>query len=143
MLKTDLETEEKSLEILLVDDDNSILRSSLRALGVILSGRKYVIDTASNGIEALEKVKAKAERGYGLIITDNQMPGMNGIDFYKALRSINPEQQKKVIITTGCIEKLMPALDNSLSKEDYKPVPVLKKPASMEEIRKVIEPYLS
>lgn len=58
--------------ILLVEDEDSLLRLGKRILG----GLGYKVFTASNGQEAMEKVK---EIGYvDLLITDLIMPGMSG-----------------------------------------------------------------
>lgn len=67
------------MNILVVDDDVEIL--SLLKRGLIYEG--YSVDTASDGNEALAKVREKAP---DLIILDVMMPGLDGIQVSKRLR---------------------------------------------------------
>lgn len=60
-------------KILIIDDEKSI-RNTLKD---ILSSEKYVVDTAENGIQALELIGKKA---YDAILCDIKMPGMDGIE---------------------------------------------------------------
>jgi len=66
--------------ILCVDDSSTVLLS----LTAILNKGGYVADKALSGDEGLSKLKG----GYrpDLIITDLNMPGMNGIEFIKQVR---------------------------------------------------------
>lgn len=65
--------------ILLVDDDRSILI----AWGRILQLEGYQVETASNGAAGLT---VASQLQPVLIITDQSMPGMNGIEFCHRLR---------------------------------------------------------
>ncbi len=72
--------------ILLVDDEvkvrkTIIERTPWNELGFELKAE------ASNGLEALELFE---EENFDIIITDIQMPYMNGIDFIEKIRSIDP-----------------------------------------------------
>jgi DNA-binding NtrC family response regulator len=58
--------------------------------------KDYDVDSAWNGREALEFMKNKR---YDLVITDLNMPGMNGIDLLKEIKTIAPDT--KVIIASG------------------------------------------
>ncbi len=66
--------------ILAVDDSRSILQM----VSVTLKGAGYEVGEAENGEVALEKVKTAH---YSLIITDLNMPKMDGLSLIKALRS--------------------------------------------------------
>ena len=70
------------LRILLVDDDRAILF----LLKTLLENAGHTVVTARNGIEALSMLEKSMPQ---LIITDWVMPGMDGIEFCKALRQ-NP-----------------------------------------------------
>ncbi|MGH1399270.1 MAG: response regulator [Alphaproteobacteria bacterium] len=72
---------DKNMSVLIVDDYNTMLRiikNLLKQLGF------SNVDEASDGEEALEKVKAKP---YGLIISDWNMEPMTGYDFLKEVRA--------------------------------------------------------
>ena len=74
----------EKFHVLLVDDEPSILRS----LKFVLKADGYEIYTAENGLDALEIVK---ENPIDLIISDHQMPGMNGVEFLKKVHNLNSD----------------------------------------------------
>jgi two-component system cell cycle response regulator CpdR len=83
--------------ILIADDDAAtcdLLRRALEA-----EGHKVV--TASDGTEALENIGAS---GLALLITDVQMPGMDGIALAKAALAKAPGL--RVILMSGFTEQL-------------------------------------
>lgn len=68
--------------ILLVDDSATILLS----ISNILAKAGYTVDKASNAMDGLKKFTGGAK--IDLLITDLNMPGMNGIDFIKEVRKL-------------------------------------------------------
>lgn len=80
--------------ILLVDDDPAVSQLIIDMLS--LDG--YDIDTAPNGIAALEKVEA---RRYDLILTDLHMPEMDGAGLYRELAKRRTHPREKIIFLTG------------------------------------------
>jgi DNA-binding response OmpR family regulator len=73
------------IKILLVDDEEHIrllFKEELEEEG-------YAIDLASNGVEALEKVKAQR---FGLVVLDIKMPGMDGIQTLNEIKKIDKDQ---------------------------------------------------
>lgn len=72
--------EERSLRILHVDDDSSLLEISKQ---ILLVQEKFEIDFASSVNEAFIKLERKK---YDAIISDYEMPTKNGLDFLKQLR---------------------------------------------------------
>lgn len=68
--------------ILLIDDSATMLMSLRQTLE--MSGFK--VNTASDGLDALSKLKTIPKPD--LIITDINMPNMNGIDFIRHARQI-------------------------------------------------------
>lgn len=88
-------TEEKSLvRVLFVDDEANILRS-LRRLFMDEEGLE--IETAASGEEALDILRRHSD--VGLIVSDQRMPGLSGVDFLEQARNIAPEAVR--IILTG------------------------------------------
>jgi CheY-like chemotaxis protein len=65
-------------EILIVDDDASIRES----LADVLGDEGYRVQTATNGAEALNLLRAAAEHRPCVILLDLMMPVMNGQEFY-------------------------------------------------------------
>ncbi len=82
--------------ILVVDDEPD----SVELLQEFLTGKGYEVVTASNGEEALRKVKE--ERPH-LILLDVRMPGMNGLDVLRKVREF--DQEVGVIMVTAVNEE--------------------------------------
>lgn len=80
--------------ILLVDDEDVVRDAGKLMLQSL--GHKAIL--ASNGEEAITIYKAKGSK-IDLIIMDNVMPRMSGIETFKKLKEINP--QVKVVISSG------------------------------------------
>lgn len=74
-----------SHKILVVDDDELILHS----IYDVLDDAGYVVHTAQNGIEALNKINDE-NITYDLVISDIAMPNLSGFDLLKKVNS-NPE----------------------------------------------------
>jgi response regulator RpfG family c-di-GMP phosphodiesterase len=78
--------------ILLVDDDRQILdgyRRSLRG--------EFLMDTVLSGQEALNQIESKGP--YALVISDMRMPGMDGIELLRRVKSTAPDTVR--IMLTG------------------------------------------
>jgi two-component system alkaline phosphatase synthesis response regulator PhoP len=86
---------QKNLKILLVDDDKFLLDMYL--LKFKKSGLE--IDTASNGISALEKIKANSD--YDMVLMDIIMPGMDGLELLKKIRDEKLLPKAVVIMLTN------------------------------------------
>jgi signal transduction histidine kinase len=79
-------------DILLVDDEAGIRK----VLGISLSDLGYTVHTAENAAAALTIIEAVRP---SITLTDIKMPGMDGIDLLKAIKSRYPETE--VIMLTG------------------------------------------
>lgn len=78
--------------ILVVDDDD-VLR---KLITQVLAFSAYHVDAAENGESAWEYLKANS---YDLLITDNRMPEMSGLELVRKLRSAN--MMLPVILASG------------------------------------------
>jgi len=81
--------------ILIVDDEEMILKSIVR----VLRNENYKVLTAQSGAEGLAVLK---EYDVHLIISDQKMPGMNGLEFLKHVKRDYP--QILTIMLTGHAE---------------------------------------
>ena len=72
---------------ILVADDHPIVRQGLKQI-LAESPDMLVVDEASNGEEVLGKITAGS---YDVIVLDISMPGKNGLDVLKQLKTQRPE----------------------------------------------------
>jgi len=76
----------EAIRILLVDDEKHIrllFKEELEEEG-------YLIDLASNGFEALEKLEGQR---FDLVVLDLKMPGMDGIQTLNEIKRIDKDQR--------------------------------------------------
>lgn len=73
------------LRILYVDDCSM----TRRLMGELLFGGRYSVDQAQNGQEAVVKLLSRPFGYYGLIITDYDMPIMDGVQLSKIVLGSN------------------------------------------------------
>jgi len=90
----------ESRRILIVDDEPENIRAIQRELRPWTRQRGIAVDSCSDGEEALEILDT---REYGVIVTDNRMPRMNGTDLVRLVGRKHPTTVS--IILTGYTEK--------------------------------------
>jgi CheY-like chemotaxis protein len=79
-------------KVLVVDDDPVVGKSFNR----VLSQKGYVVITAQNAAEALDKLR---EQEVDLVYTDIRMPGMDGLELAEQMKAKRP--WTPVVIVTG------------------------------------------
>ena len=72
--------------ILLVDDELPLVRIGK----VVLEQLGYVVEIHTSSLAALNALRARPE-SYDLVITDQMMPGLTGVDLAEQARTIRPE----------------------------------------------------
>lgn len=90
--------DENPRKILIVDDDPHIPR----VLKMRLEREGYDVTTAVNGEQGLELFRAGS---FDLVMTDQMMPKMTGIEFAKKMREVQPEPTIPVIFLTGTMRE--------------------------------------
>lgn len=115
---------EQLKRILVVDDEEN----TRLALTRLLSREGYEVKTAANGLEALSCLRNNPAE---LIITDLNMPEMNGLSFLRELNREYPASNVIMITAFGEVESYLEALN--LGAFEY-----LNKPLRLEELRKVM-----
>src|SRR5918911_118771 len=90
-------------KIMLVDDEPANLRLLER-----LFRRDYHILTASSGIEALRLLE---QHDVALLITDQRMPGMSGIELLKRTADLRPHMVRIILTGYTDVEALVEAIN--------------------------------
>lgn len=83
----------------LAADDSVAMRHILEAT---LQAGGYAATLATDGRDALAKAveAAAAERRFDLILTDQNMPGLNGLELIRALRELSPYVDTPILLLT-------------------------------------------
>ncbi len=110
-----------SYKIMIVDDEPANLRVLER-----LFRHDYQVLTAESGAEALTLLQ---QHDVALIITDQRMPGMSGIELLKRTATVRPHMVRMILTGYTDMEALVEAIN---SNQVYKYVA---KPWSNDELR--------
>ena len=114
-----------SATILIVDDEDIVIRSCKR----ILADDQHVIDSATNGWDALKKVD---EGRFDLVILDIMMPKMDGLEVLQQVKERHPDVD--VIMVTGLSQIQTAVKAMKLGAFDYLP-----KPFDPDELKLVVQ----
>jgi two-component system response regulator GlrR len=117
--------------ILVIDDEPSLLRGVAR----VLRREGYTVATAANGRYALAQLQVQL---YDVILSDLQMPDIDGRAFYALLRQQYPALCKRVIFFTGAASE---AHNGAFLAQCGQPW--LRKPFSLAVLRRAIAQMLS
>ena len=119
---------DKAKSILVVDDDETILKS----LEAVLRSEGYHVDTAGNGREAVQK----SEVGfYDLALLDIKLPDMEGTELLDKMCDSTPKMIK--IMVTG-----YPELDNAVNSLNMGADAYLMKPTNPKNLLKIVKEKL-
>ena len=80
-----------SKSILVVDDT----RSMRKMVATVLQSAGYSVEEAGDGAEALEKAKARV---FDLVVTDHNMPRMDGVTLVRSLRGLTQYDDVALIV---------------------------------------------
>lgn len=135
----DLQSRKNGRRFLIVDDQPTmrrILDNVLQQLGYAPS------IGAVNGNEALQKLAATP---VDAIITDWQMPGMNGLDFIKALRAKPETSHLPILVVTAMagVGDVQQALENGANSYLLKPFRIEKLREKIEGLSEYMDLYTS
>jgi len=114
--------------ILVVEDDDSLRELSTDAL--IRSG--YEVDAAADGAAAWDKLQ---HNRYDLMVTDNNMPKISGLELLKHLRAVRMELP--VIMATGALPQ-----EEFDRYPSLRPAATLLKPFTIEEMLQTVKKVL-
>ena len=116
---------EDSFSILVVDDEPP----QLELIGGFLKKQGFEVTLAESGEKALQRFRRES---FDLVLTDQRMPNLSGLDLLKAVRAVNPETPVIVVTAYGSIETAVSAIKAGAT--DY-----LTKPLNLDELLHRIE----
>jgi signal transduction histidine kinase len=104
----------KEFVILCVDDEDMVLRSLQRELNNTL-GKKYIIETATGGEDALELFQELERDGHEIpvVIADHIMPGMKGADLLQRIHDIAPRTMKIMLTGQADMQAIIRAVNSA------------------------------
>lgn len=99
--------------VMLVDDEEAILKALQRVLRVApcnYGNRSFMLEvqTFSSPEAALENARHES---YDLFISDYRMPGMDGIEFLKAVKAIQPDAARLILSGYADLNALVRAVN--------------------------------
>jgi two-component system response regulator MprA len=118
---------DQPLNILAVDDDASVAAS----LSLVLGGPSRRLTMASDGAEALQRV-ASDRPPFDVIITDNNMPRVSGLEFVRRLRADN--FGGKIVVLSAYLTE-----ENRRAYAELNVDGMLEKPFDISELRRTID----
>ena len=114
-----------SCKILIVDDEEIVLKSCLRILG----DGDYEVEAVQDGLEALRKIE---EIAYDILILDIMMPKIDGLEVLQRVKEMHPDID--IIMITGLSQIKTAVRAMKLGAFDYLP-----KPFDPDELRLVVQ----
>lgn len=115
-----------SRPLILVVDDEPIIAQLITD---VLAGDGYDVDTASDGLVALECI---GRRAYDLILSDLRMPELDGPGLYRELERRRPDLLARIAFVTGSAQT--GNMEQFLEKTG---VPILYKPFHVDQLTKL------
>ena len=119
---------DKQTRILIVDDDENIRKT----MTAILEDEGYIVDSAANGKEALEKTNSAT---YNLALLDIRLPDMEGVELLNLMKDSLPRTRK--IMVTG-----YPSVQNAISAVNKRADAYLIKPVDVEKLLETVKEQL-
>lgn len=111
--------------VLIVDDNSELCET----LADILEMAGFDVESAEGGEEGIKKVK---ERFFDVVLMDIKLPGMNGVDTFKAIKKISPKT-RAIMMTAYAVEALIKEALNECA------FTVLYKPFDLDKVLDLIE----
>jgi DNA-binding NtrC family response regulator len=103
--------------ILVIDDDESVRK----VLTTILKEEGYVVDTAENGKEAIEKTKTNS---YSLALIDVRLPDMEGTKLLAAINETSPKMVKIMVTGYPSMRSAIEAVNKGADGYILKPIKI-------------------
>jgi len=106
-------TVDNKIRILVVDNEPRICHSIV----AVLVPDRYMVDVSFSGTDAMQMIK---QNDYHLLITDIDVPGIDGLELIQKLKKQNPDAEAIIITGNTIVDvatwSLIYGIDNHLKK---------------------------
>ena len=116
---------------LLIVDDSPVALAFLEA---VFRGAHYEVETASNGMEGLDKALRSAP---DLIVTDGLMPDVDGFELVRRLRN-HPETSQVPVVMLTSVDTLDPEYSSRAPQPDAMVAKSMQIEPLMEQVRALL-----
>jgi len=114
------------MKILVVDDERLLRKTLCREL----EKNGFIAESVETAEKALDRIESDR---FELVITDNKLPDMSGVEFLKEIREHKAESMKVIVITAYI------SSENRRKFEDLGANAYLQKPFDLEQIVKLVK----
>jgi two-component system response regulator (stage 0 sporulation protein F) len=105
----------KQSSVLVVDDSPGICQT----MSMILKRKGFDVYCAGDGPDALKKIK---EKPFDVVLLDIRLPGMDGVEVHKKIRSMRPDARVAMMTAYSLEDRVREALDEGAETVFYKPL---------------------
>lgn len=116
--------------ILLLDDEKNVLAALKRSLKQLYSGEEWEVEVFSDAQTAIQRFAAI---DFDFVVSDYHMPLMNGIDFLRIIKEIQPNTIRLMLSASADFRTVMDAINEA---EVFRYIP---KPWVQEELKEIMD----
>ncbi|MHB8058400.1 MAG: response regulator [Desulfuromonadaceae bacterium] len=120
------------ISLLYVEDEAVTRRQVSRAL----AARSYRLTVAENGEQGLSLFRAQA---YDIVLTDIMMPGVNGLEMAREIRSLSPDTQIACMTAFSDTALLIEAIEIGINQFVLKPVILSRLFTALDRCQRIVE----
>ncbi len=111
---------DKTYKILVVDDEPDVKPLILQRFRREIRKNVYEFVFAGNGVEALEKISA--DRSIDMVVSDINMPEMDGLTLIKKIPDVNPDLWSIIVSAYGDMKNIRMAMNEGAFDFVVKPI---------------------
>jgi two-component system probable response regulator PhcQ len=116
--------------ILLLDDEKNVLAALKRSLKQLYPAQELEVELFSDASAAIQRF---ATMDFDFVVSDYHMPGMNGIDFLRIIKEIQPNTIRLMLSASADFRTVMDAINEA---EVFRYIP---KPWVQEELKEIMD----